>query len=136
MTICRSSILALGFRPEVGIPGAVAALIYVLLFAYCTSWVFAFVGNTVRRPETVSGTSMMVVYPLLFASNVLVDTSTMPSGLMMAIDWNPISVAVSLTRGLLHGTASAADKAAGLGVGLLLLGIFAPLTIYVYLRKQ
>ncbi|MGG1877410.1 hypothetical protein ABDI30_07415 [Paenibacillus cisolokensis] len=79
---------------------------------------------------------MMVVYPLLFASNVLVDTSTMPSGLQMAIDLNPISLAVSLTRGLLHGTASAADMAAGLGFGLLLLGIFAPLTIYVYLRKQ
>lgn len=97
---------------------------------------FSLIGNVAKQPETVSGTSMMLVYPLLFASNVLVDTSTMPRWLQVAVDMNPISAAVALTRGLFHGTADAVDLAAGIGVGLLLIVIFAPLTIYVYLKRQ
>lgn len=128
--------LALGFRPDGGVAGTVLAAIYVLFFAYSASWVFALIGNVVKQPETVSGTSMMLVYPLLFASNVLVDTSTMPQWLQVAVDVNPISIAVALTRGLFHGTADAADLAAGIGVGLLLIAVFAPLTIYVYLKRQ
>ncbi|MFC4303998.1 ABC transporter permease [Cohnella boryungensis] len=127
---------ALGFRPDGGAAGTAAAALYVLYFACAVSWVFAWIGNTVKRPETVSGTSMMLVYPLLFASSVLVDTSTMPGWLKTATDLNPISIAVNLTRELLHGTADAADLAAGIGVGLLLIAIFAPLTVYAYLRRQ
>lgn len=128
--------LALGFRPDGGVAGAVLAAIYVLFFAFSVSWVFALIGIRVKQPETVSGTSMMIVYPLLFASNVLVDTSTMPRWLQAAVDVNPISIAVALTRGLFHGTAEAADLAAGIGVGLLLIAVFAPLSIYFYLKKQ
>lgn len=128
--------LALGFRPKVGIGGTFAAAFYVLFFALGVSWVIAFIGNVAKRPETVSGTSMMMVYPLLFASNVLVDTSTMPRLLQVAIDVNPISIAVTLTRGLLDGTVDAAQLAAGIGVVLLLIAIFSPLTISAYLRRQ
>lgn len=128
--------LALGFRPDGGVAGAVLAAIYVLFFAYSVSWVFALIGNKAKQPETVSGTSMMIVYPLLFASNVLVDTSTMPRWLQTAVEVNPISIAVALTRGLFHGTAEAADLAAGIGVGLLLIAVFAPLSIYFYLKRQ
>ncbi|MCY7559925.1 MAG: hypothetical protein E7L01_03805 [Paenibacillus macerans] len=49
---------------------------------------------------------------------------------------NPISIAVQLTRELLHGTAGASDLASGIGAGLLLIAVFAPLTVYVYLRRQ
>lgn len=128
--------LALGFRPGGGVAGAVLAAGYVLFFAYSVSWVFALIGNRVKLPETVSGTSMMIVYPLLFASSVLVDTSTMPRWLQAAVDLNPISIAVALTRRLLHGTANAADLAAGIGVGLVLIAVFAPLSITVYLRRS
>lgn len=128
--------LALGFRPDGGIAGAALATLYILFFAYSASWVFALIGTVVKRPETVSGTSMMIVYPLLFASNVLVDTSTMPRWLQAAIDANPVSVAVGLTRGLFHGTADGTDLVTGMGAGLLLIAVFAPWTMYVYLRKQ
>ncbi|MFC4598361.1 ABC transporter permease [Cohnella hongkongensis] len=124
--------MALGFRPEGGTAGAVQALLYALFFAYCVSWVFALIGNVAKRPETVSGTSMMAMYPLLFASNVLVDTSSMPGWLGTTIDWNPVSIAVRLVRGLLHGTATAADLAAGIGLPLLLAALFAPMTMSVY----
>ncbi|WP_127484451.1 ABC transporter permease [Paenibacillus ehimensis] len=128
--------IAFGFRPGGGVAGTALALSYALFFTYSASWVFALIGNVAKRPETVSGTSMMIVYPLLFASNILVDTSTMPGWLQTAIDLNPVSIAVHLVRGLLHGTADAADLASGIGVALLLAVVFAPLTMYVYLRRQ
>lgn len=126
----------LGFRPDGGLVGAVLAAVYVLFFAYSISWVFALIGNVVKKPETVSGTSMMLVYPLLFASSVLVDPSTMPRWLQAVVDMNPISVAVVLTRGLFHGTANAADLTAGVGVCLILIVIFVPMTISVYSKRQ
>ncbi|WP_059041395.1 ABC transporter permease [Paenibacillus rubinfantis] len=126
----------LGFRPEDGARGIVLAALYVLLFTYSVSWVFAYIGNLAKQAETVSGTSMMLIYPLLFASNVLVDPATMPRWLQVIVEINPISIAVTLTRGLLHGNASAFGLATGLGVCLLMIAIFAPLTIWVYLKKQ
>jgi len=136
LVVVLASGLALGFRPAGGVAGAALAAVYVIFFAYCVSWVFAWIGNKVKRPETVSGSSMMILYPLLFASSVLVDTSTMPRWLQTAVDANPISVAATLTRGLLHGTATSVELAAGIGVGLLLIAVFIPLTVHAYLRRQ
>ena len=136
MLVVLATGFTLGFRPDGGVAGTIAAALYVLFFAFGASWVFALIGNVAKRPETVSGTSMMIVYPLLFASNVLVDTSTMPGWLRTPIDLNPISIAVQLTRELLHGTAGASDLASGIGAGLLLIAVFAPLTVYVYSRRQ
>jgi len=127
---------ALGFRPAGGVAGTALAAAYTIFFAYCVSWVFAWLGTVARRPETVSGSSMMILYPLLFASSVLVDTSTMPRWLQGAVDANPISAAATLTRGLFHGTATAGELAAGIGAGLLIAAVFLPLTMYAYLRKQ
>lgn len=128
--------LALGFRPGGGAAGAALAGAYIVFFAYSVSWVFAWIGNIVKKPETVSGSSMMILYPLLFASSVLVDPATMPRWLQTAVNGNPVSAAAALARGLLHGTATAAELALGIGLGLLLMAVFVPLTIYAYLRKQ
>lgn len=128
--------LMLGFRPAGGVAGVVLAAAYILFFAFCVSWVFAWIGNIAKWPETVSGSSMMILYPLLFASSVLVDTSTMPRWLRAAVDANPISIAASLTRGLFHGTATAGELAAGIGAGLLSAIVFVPLTMHAYLRRQ
>jgi len=127
---------ALGFRPEGGAVGTALAAAYTIFFAYCVSWVFAWIGNTARRPETVSGSSMMILYPLLFASSVLVDTSTMPRWLRTAVDANPVSMAAALARGLFHGDATAGELAAGIGAGLAIAAVFIPLTMRAYLRRQ
>jgi len=126
----------LGFRPAGGVAGMLLAAAYTIFFAYCAGWVFAWIGCVAKRPETVSGTSMMILYPLLFTSSVLVDTSTMPRWLQAAVDANPISVAASLARGLFHGTATAGQAAAGIGAGLLIAAVFIPLTMRAYLRRQ
>ncbi|MCR8843545.1 ABC transporter permease [Paenibacillus sp. SC116] len=127
--------MLLGFRPEGGALGAIMALLFIVCFAFSVSWIFSMMGVLVKKPETVSGTSMMLMYPLLFASNILVDPDTMPDWMGVIVGLNPISIAATTARGLMHGTASTSDIAAGVGVCLLLLVLFVPLTIYFYMKK-
>jgi ABC-2 type transport system permease protein len=128
--------MALGFRPENGLPGAALACLYAALLAFAASWIFAAIGIVVKQPETVSGSSMMIIYPLLFASNVLVDTATMPRWLGRLIELNPVSIAASTVRVLMHGTAGGTDIAAGIGLILLILAVFIPLTFRLYRRRN
>ncbi|MBD8500895.1 ABC transporter permease [Paenibacillus arenosi] len=127
--------MLLGFRPEGGALGAMMALLFIVCFAFSVSWIFSMMGVLVKKPETVSGTSMMLMYPLLFASNILVDSDTMPDWMGVIVELNPISIAATTARGLMHGTASTGDIAAGVGVCLLLLLLFVPLTIHFYMKK-
>ncbi|WP_249043308.1 ABC transporter permease [Paenibacillus faecis] len=125
----------LGFRPAGGIRGAALALLLTALFAFAVSWIFSMIGVVAKRPETVSGTSMMILYPLMFASNSLVDPGTMPGWIGRLVELNPISVVVTAVRGLMEGTTGGGEIAAGLGVCLVLIAVFAPLTFYFYVTK-
>jgi ABC-2 type transport system permease protein len=92
--------LLLGYRPDGGVLGIVLSVLYIIFFAFSVSWIFSMIGVLAKRPETVSGSSMIFVYPLLFASNILVDSATMPKWIQVLVELNPISVATTTTRGL------------------------------------
>ncbi|MEC0258267.1 ABC transporter permease [Paenibacillus lautus] len=128
--------LALGFRPEGSAIQMVCAIAFILFFAFSVSWIFALIGVVAKRPETVSGSSMIAIYPLLFASNILVDSSTMPKWTGILIDLNPISMAAATVRGLMNGTATMAVSMFGIGVCVVIIAIFAPLTLYLYQTKN
>jgi ABC-2 type transporter len=57
---------AVGFRPSEPVYEVVFAILLVLAFAYVFSWVSAFVGVTVRDPETAQGLGFIWVFPLVF----------------------------------------------------------------------
>lgn len=139
-TIALLSALAtgflLGFRPEGGVLGTVLAILFIIFFAFSVSWIFSTIGVIAKRPETVSGSSMMLIYPLLFASNVLVDSATMPKWIQIIVNLNPISIVTTTVRGLMSGTATTAEIAGGIAVCMLFIVVFAPMTIYLYLSKN
>lgn len=126
----------LGFRPEGGLLGTVLAILFIIFFAFSVSWIFSTIGVIANRPESVSGSSMMLIYPLLFASNILVDSATMPKWIQVIVDINPISIATSTVRGLMSGTATTAEIVSGIAICILFIVVFAPLTIYLYLSKS
>lgn len=127
--------LALGFRPEGGLAGAVMAMLLVILYAFSVSWIFACIGVVAKRTESISTLTYVVLYPLMFTSNVFADTSTMPDWLGRIVAYNPISLVSTAARGLMHGDAAAADLLTALAGMAVFFAVFAPLTFWLYRRK-
>ena len=127
--------VALGYRPEAGLPGVIMALALVVLFAFGLSWVFTTVGLVMRSPNAVMNAGFMGIFPLTFLSNVFVDPDTLPRGLEAFVEANPISHLATASRGLMAGTAETTEILVVLGAALALTAVFAPLTVYLYRTK-
>jgi ABC-2 type transport system permease protein len=124
----------LGFRPEAGVGGVVAALGLVVVFAFGLSWVFTTLGLLMRSPNAVMNAGFLAIFPLTFLSNVFVDPETLPAGLEAFVDVNPISILATASRGLMEGNADATDIVIVLATAAALTAVFAPLTNRLYRR--
>jgi ABC-2 type transport system permease protein len=127
--------LVLGYRPDGGLVGVLAAVALLLGFAFGLSWVWTTFGLVLRAPSAVSNLSLLVLFPLTLASNIFVDPQTMPGWLQAFIDLNPISHLVTAERGLMAGTAAAGQVGWVLAAAAALTAVFAPLTIHLYRNK-
>jgi ABC-2 type transport system permease protein len=128
--------LAMGFRPDGGAAGVLAAVGLIVVFAFGLSWVWTTLGLLLRSPQSVTMASFLVQFPLTFASNVFVDPATMPGWLRAFVDANPVSHLVSAERALMHGTATFSQVAWVLAVAAALVAVFAPITMYLYRRTS
>ena len=73
---------------------------------------FTTLGLILRAPNAVLNTGFMVLFPLVFLSNIFVEPSTLPGWLEAFVDVNPISHLVTAVRGLMAGTSEAERRAA------------------------
>jgi ABC-2 type transport system permease protein len=128
--------LAMGYRPEGGAAGVVAAVALLLLFSFGLAWIWTAIALVVRTPGAVSNVSLLLVFPLTFASNVFVEPETMPGWLRAFVDVNPISHLVTAERCLMAGTATAGQITWVLLAATLLIAVFAPLTMHLYRTKS
>ena len=124
----------LGFRPDAGVGGAVAALALVVVFSFALSWVFTTLGLLLRSPNAVLNGGFLALFPLTFLSNVFVEPETLPAGLEAFVDINPISILATASRGLMAGSADATDIVIVLATAAALTAVFAPLTTHLYRR--
>ena len=122
----------LGYSPEGGVDGIIAAMALVVLFAFGLAWVFTTVGLLMRSPNAVMNTGFMALFPLLFISNAFVPPETLPSAIEAFVDVNPFSHLVTAARGLMDGTAEAGDIFLVLGEAAVVTAVFAPLTMRLY----
>ncbi|GAB3726548.1 ABC transporter permease [Nocardiopsis nanhaiensis] len=128
--------LFLGFRPEAGFGGTVAAVGLLLVFAFSLSWVWTSLGLVMRSETALTNVSMLILFPATFISNVFVPPETLPDWLEGFVAINPISHLATAARGLMHGTDASAEIAAVLGVSAALVAIFGPLTMVLYRRLK
>jgi ABC-2 type transport system permease protein/oleandomycin transport system permease protein len=127
--------IAVGFRPTEPVYEVALALVFVLAFAYVFSWISAFIGISVRDPETAQSVGFIWVFPLVFASSAFVPTSSMPGILRWFADINPVTLTVDAARALTIGHGHALGPALGMlawMAGLLL--IFVPLSVRAFRR--
>ena len=125
----------LGYRPDAGVPGVLAAIALVIVFAFGLSWMFTTLGLLMRAPSAVMNAGFMGLFPLTFLSNVFVEPSTLPAALEAFVDVNPMSILATASRGLMEGTAEAGDIAIVLATAAVLTAVFAPLTTHLYRTK-
>jgi ABC-2 type transport system permease protein len=127
--------LILGYRPEAGILGVVFAFALLVAVGFGMGWIFLVLGLLVRTPMTVMTIGFTFLFPLVFASNVMVDPATMPSWLRIFVDANPISLMTTAMRSLLGSGATLAEISLALAAPVALTLLLAPVTLWLY-RKQ
>lgn len=128
--------LVLGFRPEAGLVGVVAAVMLLLVFAFGFTWVFATLGLLMRTPNAVMNLGFTALFPVTFLSNVFVDPNTMPSWLQTVVALNPITHLVTAVRGLMSGTVMVEQIGWVLLASATLTLVFAPLTLHLYRNRK
>ena len=128
--------MILGYSPEAGIGGLLAAMLLVVVFAFGLAWVFTTVGLLLRSPNAVMNGGFMALFPLTFLSNVFVEPETLPSALEWFVDVNPISHLVTASRGLMDGNADGGEIMIVLATAFVLTAVFAPLTTHLYRKRN
>jgi ABC-2 type transport system permease protein len=126
--------LILGYRPEAGLPGVIAAFLVLLAIGFGIGWVFIVLGLLIRTPTTVMTLGFTVLFPVVFASNIMVQPETMPGWLRAFVEVNPISLMTTAMRGLMAGTSTPGQIAIALLAPAVLTATLAPVTLWLYRR--
>jgi ABC-2 type transport system permease protein len=127
--------LLLGYRPGAGVVGVVAGFALLITIGFGMGWIFIVIGLTVRTPMTVMTLGFSFMFPLVFASNIMVDPSTMPAWLQAVVEVNPVSLMTTAVRGLMAGTVTGRQVLLALIAPVVLTVLLAPLTLRLYRRK-
>jgi ABC-2 type transport system permease protein len=125
----------LGYRPEGGLIGVIAAVGLLVGFSFAFSWLWTMFGLLLRSEKSVMGVSMMVLFPMTFLSNILVEPETMPGWLQGFVDVNPVAHLVTAVRDLMNGHVNASEVTWTLVAGAILVAVFGSLTMRLYNRK-
>jgi oleandomycin transport system permease protein len=130
--------MVLGFRVTTNPLGAVAGCLLVLAFALAMCWVSALIGLLVKTPQGVQVFGFTAMFPIVFASGLLVPVQTMPGWLQAFAKANPMTLLAEACRHLMVAqpgglVAVPALEAMAWAAGILL--VFAPLAVRVYRRK-
>ena len=126
--------MIIGYRPGGGVFGVLGAIALSIFIGWSMAWIFTWIGAIARNARSVQGISMLILFPLTFLSNAFVPVSTLPSALAEFVKINPVSLLVSATRDLANNGAVTSQVGWTLLAGLVVIAIFAPLSVRSYRR--
>jgi ABC-2 type transport system permease protein len=127
--------LILGYRPEAGILGVAVAFALLLTIGFGMGWIFMVLGLLISTPMTVMTLGFTFLFPLVFASNLMVDPATMPAWLRTFVEVNPISLMATAMRGLMGDGVTVSEVARALIAPAVLTLLLAPVTLWLYRRR-
>jgi oleandomycin transport system permease protein len=126
----------LGFRITASPLSAVMGCLLLLVFALAMCWFSALIGVVMKSPQAVQGFGYLLMFPIVFGSDLLVPTTTMPGWLQSFVKVNPVTYLSDAERALLVGGTSAAgpvERSLLWALGIFL--VFAPLAVAMYRRR-
>ncbi|NUS04675.1 MAG: ABC transporter permease [Nonomuraea sp.] len=128
--------LVMGYRPGGGVGGVLAAILLAIFTGWSLAWVFTWVGTIARSAQAVQGISMMILFPLTFLSNAFVPVETLPGWLAAFVRINPVSHLVTAARDLANGAVVSSEVAWTLLACVIVIAIFAPMSVRSYKRHM
>jgi ABC-2 type transport system permease protein len=129
--------VSIGYRPDGGAPGVIAAVALVIAFGLSLSWLFAATALLVRDPATVMSVGLVVTIPATFASDIFVRPRTMPGWLQAFVEVNPISHVADAARDLMNNTSGAGGSVTWSLVAIAAITlVFAPLALHLYSKQS
>ncbi|HLS72916.1 MAG TPA: ABC transporter permease [Actinomycetaceae bacterium] len=103
LTVMVACGLAIGWRPDTTLTGALLALGLLGALRFALQWVGIYIGYRARSVESVTFVQILV-WPVAFLSSVFVDPATMPTWLGALAELNPLSATATAVRDLLGTT--------------------------------
>ncbi|MFG2983039.1 ABC transporter permease [Streptomyces sp. NPDC048258] len=100
--------LLMGFRPDAGPTGWLAALGLILLLTFAVTWLAVALGTLSKTPEGASN----IVLPLAllpFIGSAFVPTDSMPTVVRLFAEYQPFTPVIETIRALLMGTPAGSD---------------------------
>jgi ABC-2 type transport system permease protein len=128
--------LIMGYRPDGGALGVLAAVALVVAFGLSLSLLWAAVALLMPDPAVVISIANVVLMPLSFASNIFVQPQTMPGWLQAFVEVNPLSHVATAARDLMNDAGGAGGPVAwSLIATAALTAVCAPLTLHLYSKR-
>ena len=127
--------MLVGFRPDGGIGGSLAAVGLMLLFGFALSWVGVAMGALMRTPEALQGIIFALVFPLTFVSSAFVPTASMPDWLAWFADRQPMTLVVNAVRDLTLGINVYDAEIPSIIWSVAILVVAFPLGVWLYNRR-
>jgi oleandomycin transport system permease protein len=127
--------LVLGFRMHTGVIAAAAGCLLLVAFAFALCWLSAMLGVLVKTAQGVQLYAYLFMFPLVFGSNILTSTNSMPGWLQSFVKVNPVTYLTEAERALLTGgpAATPVERSLLWAVGIFV--VFAPLAVAAYRRR-
>jgi ABC-2 type transport system permease protein len=126
--------VVIGYRPGGGVLGVLGAIVLAVFIGWSLAWIFTWIGTIARSATAVQGMSMLFLFPLTFLSNAFVPVTTLPGWLAAFVKVNPVSHLVSGTRDLANNGVVSGEVGWTLLAGLVVVAVFAPLSVRSYRR--
>jgi ABC-2 type transport system permease protein/oleandomycin transport system permease protein len=121
-----------GFRPGGTVVSYLQACLVMLIFAYCLSWGFAFIGLAAPNSEAAQAITFPIIFPLTFASAIFVPLAKLPGWLQPFAHDQPISQTAIAVRGLMDGTPHGQSTWISLAWAVGAILVLAPLAVNRY----
>jgi ABC transporter DrrB family efflux protein len=126
--------LLVGFNFDSSIEEIAFGILLLLLIGYAFSWVFAFIGLSSSSPEASNAWGFTILFPVTFVSSAFVPVDSMPGWLQPIAEHNPFTTMVDAARALFIGTPAGNDVWLAVVWTLVIIAVFAPLSVWRYRR--
>lgn len=93
----------IGFRPHAGALGLVGMLAVVVLFGMALTAFSAWIGLSLRDPETVQAAAFIPIMPLVFTSSAFAPIPALPGWMQPVARASPVTAAIDAARVLALG---------------------------------